>query len=99
MDKPVETDGAHNLSCWFGLSYATWLTLPRVLMEAMPDEWQKKMAALLNEYDSFYPNLSDLKLGTRVQVTKDKKLIKTPPELLQYRHPDREWLAELKEKK
>jgi len=99
MDKPVETDGAYDLSCWFSLTYASWLTLPRVLMEAMSDEWQGKMATLLNEYDSVYSNLSDLGLGTRVQVTKEKKLIKTPPEFLQYRHSDREWLAELKEKK
>lgn len=25
-----------------GLSYASWLTLPRVLMQAMPDEWQER---------------------------------------------------------
>ena len=32
-----------DLSNWFGLSYASFLTLPRVLMEAMPEEWQRKM--------------------------------------------------------
>lgn len=39
------------LAKWFGLGRASWVTLPRVLVEAMPDEWQEKMAALLEEWD------------------------------------------------
>jgi hypothetical protein len=75
-----------DLSCWFGLSYASFLVLPRVLMEAMPEKWQKKMATLLNEYDNEFPNQPDV--GTRVQITQNRKLIKTPEWLINYRHPD-----------
>jgi len=68
---------SHALQCWFNLSYASFLTLPRVLMEAMPVEWQNRMVALLNEYAEAFPNQPDI--GTRVQVTDlSGKLIKTP---------------------
>lgn len=82
------------LQCWFNLSYASWLTLPRVLMQAMPLEWQDKMAALLNEYDEAFPNQPDI--GTRVQVTQDGKLIKTPDWLIDYRRPNFEAIEKLR---
>ena len=75
-----------NLNCWFSLSYASFLVLPRVLMEAMPKEWGDKMAELLNEYDETFPNQPDI--GTRVQITHGGKLIKTPSWLINYRRPD-----------
>ena len=79
---------------WFGLSYASWLTLPRVLMHEMPDEWQQKMADLLHEYEETFPNPPDL--GTRVQVTYRGKLTKTPGWLINYRHPDYAQINKLK---
>lgn len=82
------------LQCWFELSYASWLTLPRVLMEAMPVEWQDRMAALLNEYREAFPNQPDI--GTRVQVTRDGKLIPTPDWLINYRRPNRAEIDELR---
>lgn len=82
-------DGHYELSRWFGLSYASFLTMPRVFMEAMPDEWQGRMAELLFEYDRAFPNQPDL--GTRVQITDgDGHLIKTPRWLIEYRRPDRD---------
>lgn len=82
------------LSCWFGLSYASYAVLPRVLMEAMPAEWQDKMATLLNEYDCAFPNQPDV--GTRVLITQNGKLIKTPNWLLNYRYPDRAMIKRLR---
>jgi len=82
----IHNKGADRLSYWFELSYASWLTIPRVLMEAMPDEWQDKMAALLEEYDATFPNQPEV--GTRVQVTDlSGKLIPTPHWLINYRRP------------
>lgn len=83
-----------DLQLWFGLSYASFLTLPRVLMEAMPLEWQDKMAGLLMEYDKAYPNQPDI--STRVQVTQHGKLIKTPAWLINYRRPDKEAIDKLR---
>ena len=83
-DTPTRIDT--DLAYWFGLSYASFLVLPRVLMEDMPMVWQNKMAALLNEYDDAFPNQPDI--GAQVQITHDGKLIKTPDWLINYRHPD-----------
>ncbi len=71
---------------WFQLSYASFLVLPRVFMESMPLEWQQKLVKLLEEYQDEFPNQPDI--GTRVQITKNKKLIKTPEWLINYRRPN-----------
>lgn len=77
----------HRLQQYFELSYASWLTLPRVLMEAMPDEWQNQMAALLEQYSDAFPNQPEL--WTRVQVIDARgRLVPTPDWLVNYRHPD-----------
>lgn len=86
--------GAGKLWRWFGLSYASWLTLPRVLMCEMPDEWQGKMAELLEEYEKRFP-AADLVSGiegTRVQCVRGGRLVKTPADLISYRHPNREFV-------
>lgn len=36
---------------WFELTYAQYLTIPRSVLQSMPDEWQEKFAALLYELD------------------------------------------------
>ncbi len=83
-----------SLHQWFGLSYASWLTLPRVFMCAMPDDWQAKMKDLLLEYEENFPDgCVEGADGTRVLCTKDRKLVKTPPDLINYRHPNPEFIA------
>lgn len=42
------------LSLWFELSYAQFLTVPRLVMQSMPVEWQRKMAVLLQEMDETF---------------------------------------------
>nr|DAV90199.1 MAG TPA: SlyX-like protein [Bacteriophage sp.] len=86
-DGGDEHDATKDLACYFGLTYASWLTLPRVLMEAMPEEWKRSMATLLNQYDDAYPNQPSY--GTTVRVTVDGKMVRTPEWLVNYRHPDR----------
>jgi hypothetical protein len=93
INTPMER-GYGKLWTWFSLSYASFLTLPRVLMHEMPDKWQYRMADLLNEYDEFYPNQPNI--GTRVQATRDGKLIKFPDYILNYRHPQIEEINKLK---
>ena len=86
--------GRHALSCWFGLSYASWLTIPRVLLEAMPDEWQGRLAELLYEYNEVFTNQPDS--GTRVQITKSGRLVATPDWIKNYRHPDTDTIESMK---
>lgn len=89
-------DGGHEkLWEWFELSYASFLIMPRVLMHSMPDEWQGKMADLLDEYDNTFPNQPNI--GTTVRATKDGKLAKMPEWLIDYRHPDYDEINKLRE--
>lgn len=36
---------------WFELSYAQYLTVPRLALQSMPEEWQERFAKCLNELD------------------------------------------------
>jgi len=94
--RETKQNGNDKLSCWFGLSYASFLTLPRVMMESMPDEWQGKMADLLNESDDTFFNFPYFKY--RVQRVEGNKLSKFPKWLLNYRHPDYKMIKSFKEK-
>jgi hypothetical protein len=80
-------DGRDKLHLWFGLSYAGFLVLPRVLIQEMPLEWKNKLADLLEEYDNAYPNRPEI--GVRVLATTlAGKLCKMPKWLIRYRRPD-----------
>ena len=85
------------VSDYFGLSHSSWLTLPRVLMESMPHDWQQKMTDLLFEYEATF-NLEPQCLGTTVRTTYQGKIVKTPDWLKNYRHPDKEFIETLKRK-
>lgn len=39
---------------FFELSYASYLVLPRSLMQSMPGEWQERMVACLEEMDAHF---------------------------------------------
>lgn len=97
-----ESDKSEKLWGWFGLSYASWLTLPRVLMHAMPKEWQDKMADLLYEIEEVFPNLPESERtdsGTRVLcIDKNGRYEKTPDWIKNYRHPDYEKINSFRKK-
>lgn len=77
---------------WFGLSYASFLVLPRIMLHAMPDEWQKRLAILLEEYEDAYPNHPPDEC--RVQHIRNGRFARWPGWLLQYRRPDAERIEE-----
>lgn len=95
-ENMIDREGRDRLWGWFSLSYASFLTLPRVLMHEMPDDWQGKMVDLLREYDEAFPNQPDI--GTRVQATRDGKLVKFPEWILNYRHPRYAEIEKLKKR-
>ena len=86
--------GHDKLWDWFSLSYASWLTLPRVMMHEMPDEWQMQMAELLNEWDETWD--SDELPEPFVTARKNSKFTKWPRWLLNYRHPDRKEIERMR---
>jgi hypothetical protein len=86
MSDVIHRPGHDALWGWFGLSYASWLTLPRILMHEMPDEWQARMAALLHEYNETFPNQPPY--GTTVRATTaNGKITRMPDWISEYRHP------------
>ena len=78
-------DGYERLWLWFGLSRASFLTLPRAMMNDMPDDWQKRMADLLEEWDAQWPNFPNVQLSATCK--RDGKLVPMPEEFKNYRHP------------
>lgn len=94
-DPIKEHPGHDRLWLWFELSRAGWLTIPRVLLHEMPDEWQDKMAALLEEYEETFTNWPP-GLGTRVQITDGGRLTSLDNWLHDYRHPAKGKIASLR---
>lgn len=96
----IESDDRKDLHLWFGLSYASFLVMPRVAMMQMPKEWQERMAELLNQYDETINTSAFGVKGCTVRALDGNgKLMKMPEELLNYRHPSAETKAELIRKK
>lgn len=86
-----EIDDRKDLELWWGLSYSTFLVMPRVAMQLMPEEWQEKMAELLNQYDDTINTSAFGVKGCTVRATGgDGKLMKMPEQWLNYRHPSAE---------
>jgi hypothetical protein len=86
-----ERPGYDALWLWFGLSHANWLTVPRVILHEMPDEWQEKMAALLTELSDTFPDWVGGKLDSvEVVGRKNGRRAQLPGYLANYRHPQPE---------
>jgi hypothetical protein len=47
----------HDIHGWFGLSYSNFLVLPRALMQSMPEEWQYRFTALVDELRAAFAHL------------------------------------------
>jgi len=87
MTAPAVARPGHDaLWGWFGLSRASWLVLPRVLVHEMPDDWQARMAVLLDEFDAVFKNVP--LYGVQVQLKRAGKCVPMP-DWIRYRHPDR----------
>ncbi|WP_121411977.1 hypothetical protein [Pseudomonas aeruginosa] len=95
--SPVPTtSGYDQLWGWFGLSRSAYAVLPRVMMHAMPDDWQRRFAELMDEWDDHWPNQPDI--TAHVQIKQNNRFISTPPWLLNYRHPDHNQLNAMRGK-
>jgi hypothetical protein len=76
MKKPIDTfEPIHN---WFGLSYASYLVMPRVVLQSLPSKLQARIVNCLNEANdlidwmpegkTYYVQLRDDRTG---RYTKD----------------------------
>ena len=96
MSKATQSKNSSELWNWFGLSYASFLVMPRVLMHEMPTEWQDKMAALLYEYDETFDTSSVFHSVVVSAKDKNNRFMKMPGYILNYRRPDHEEIDKLK---
>jgi hypothetical protein len=78
-----ETDEPIHL--WFELSYSQYLTVPRSVMQAMPKEWQVRMAVCLAELDETI-DWRPKEGRYWVRLKDDKGRYLSDP-LREYRHP------------
>ncbi len=99
-----ESDGDHppvrgydELWKWFGLSRATFCTLPRIFMHAMPDEWQRSMAVLMAEWDATWDS-SNMPSPYVSAMGENNKFTRWPADLLNYRHPDSLFIDSMRKK-
>lgn len=44
---------------WFGLSYASYLVVNRSLLQSMPDEWQRRFVACLEELNAHFAGVPE----------------------------------------
>lgn len=71
---------------WFGLTYSSYLVVPRTVMEQMPLDWQEKMTELLEFADEYFvPSLPSVTYRVTAIDTNTGKFIKDP--LANYRYP------------
>lgn len=62
---------SQDIHTWFGLTYANFLVLPRAVLQSMPEEWQERFVACLQELDETMGGSPDYETppGYRVQPT------------------------------
>ena len=77
MDSPVH--GA------FGLTYASFLVWPRVLMQEMPLEWQQRFVALAKEFNNTFEGYEPA--NGYIVMGRDQQHRFASPILPNYRHP------------
>ena len=56
---------------FFNLTYASYLVLPRSILQSMPDEWQRRFVMMLDEIEARFGNFPEV--GTYDVRLKDEK--------------------------
>jgi len=87
----MRSERVHN---WFELSYAQYLTLPRSIMEAMPDEWQERMVGCLREVDAAF-DWRPIEGRYWVQL-RDGRGRYVSDRLMEYRYPDMAYIESIR---
>lgn len=85
--RPLRSPTDTKLWGWFGLTYASYLVLPRSIICDMPLEWQDKFGELLEELDNTF-KCAPLDGHKYFVYTRDTKGRFIEDQLKYYRHPD-----------
>jgi hypothetical protein len=89
MPKP------ENIHEYFSLSYASWLVLPRVILEAMPEDWQRQFVEMLDQVNETF-DWCPQDLSFQVIGRQRGRLTSLPEVLCSYRHPVRKDIEALR---
>lgn len=93
----MEQEFRKDLQHWFGLSRSSFCVMPRVFMEAMPEEWKAKMAVLLFEYsDTIHTDACGVHECFVTAKDINNQFMKMPDDILNYRHPRQEFLNKIR---
>lgn len=64
---------------WFGLSYASYLVVPRIALQSMPEEWQHQFFGMLSELEEKLEHPEGYKdLEFTINLRKKGKFVKSP---------------------
>lgn len=94
-DSPHPDFCREDVSGWFELTYASYLVLPRSLMDAMPPEWQHQFTTLLESMRAEFPNVENDDYMVKLRG-EGKRFIVDP--LAAYRHPDQDAIDRVRAK-
>ncbi|UQM93900.1 hypothetical protein vBSmQDWS359_62 [Stenotrophomonas phage vB_Sm_QDWS359] len=85
--RPVDPQTYFHGPMWdeFGLSYSSYLVLPRTLLCGMPVEWQEQMVKLLDEARATY-DTNQVDDNYHVALRGERGRFRKDP-LANYRHP------------
>jgi len=90
---PGRVVGDEPIHAWFELTYAQYLTIPRSILEAMPQEWQARFVRCLEELDEAFDwRPSEGRYWVQLKDA-DGRYVEDP--LREYRHPNRAYIAGL----
>jgi len=85
LSNELEDDFSQPVHDWFGLTYSSYLVIPRTLLCGMPTQWQKEMVRLLDEMRETYDS-SQIEDRYTVKLRDDDGRFKKDS-LANYRHP------------
>ena len=98
-DEKLKYEGNNMLHTWFGLSYNSFIVMPRCLLQEMPYEWQGKLTKLMEEWDDTW-DFSGQDYDEVVVRFRDAKgkMVKTPEWFHKYKYPLKGEIYKLKSK-
>lgn len=94
MEKKETVESESPVHDAFGLTYASWFLVPRVVLEAMPIEWQRKFVKLMYELGDTFTWEPDCSM--QIVFRKRGKYIRVPDHFRNYRYPHGEWLNSIR---
>lgn len=78
MEDPMSTDiEPEAVHAWFSLSYASYLVVNRSLLQSMPDDWQNRFVALMDELWDYFPDIREPRYTVHARAA-DGRFIRDP---------------------